>query len=112
MFKLNHMKFNHSSLVSYVSVLLLFIMFLSNSWSAEKVELDGMKVRGNTELPKVLYIIPWKQAPVGELVGRPVESLLDEALSSIDRDIFLREVSYYESLKEYDRKVLPATGGN
>lgn len=81
----------------------LFFIFLFsvNAYAADRT--GKMKTRNNAELPKVLYIIPWKQAPVGDLVGKPVESLLDEALSSIDRNIFLREVSYYESLRDYDR---------
>ncbi len=80
-------------------MLLLLSLYAFTTAAAGK----NTKTVTNEELPKVLYIIPWKQAPVGDLVGKPVESLLDEALSSIDRNIFLREVSYYESLREYDR---------
>ena len=90
--------------VSVIATIWLFCLCVSTGNAADRINLKGMKVKGNTELPKVLYIIPWKQAPVGDLVGKPVESLLDETLSSIDRNIFLREVSYYESLREYDRK--------
>lgn len=93
-----------SGTVSAIASILLFCLCVSTGYAADRINLNGVKVKANTELPKVLYIIPWKQAPVGDLVGKPVESLLDETLSSIDRNIFLREVSYYESLREYDRK--------
>lgn len=63
------------------------------------IEMETVKIRGNRELPRVLYIVPWKKAPVGDLVGRPVESLLDEVLAPLDRDVFVREVEYYESLQ-------------
>lgn len=64
-----------------------------------RIEMETAKIHGNRELPRVLYIVPWKKAPVGDLVGRPVESLLDEVLAPLDRDVFVREVEYYESLQ-------------
>lgn len=59
------------------------------------VELEGMAIIGNRELPKALYIVPWKQPELGEIVGRPAESLLDAELEPLDRDVFQREVEYY-----------------
>ena len=47
----------------------------------------------------MLYIVPWKRSDLGDLVGRPVNSLLDEVLQPIDRDVFLRENRYYDALK-------------
>jgi len=31
----------------------------------------------------------------GDLVGRPVTSLLDETLAPVDRDVFRRQVQYH-----------------
>lgn len=28
----------------------------------DKIELDTTVIRGNTELPKILYVVPWKDA--------------------------------------------------
>ena len=64
-----------------------------------RLELDATEITGNRELPKVLYIVPWKRSDLGELVGRPVNSLLDEALEPLDRDVFQRENRYYNGLK-------------
>jgi hypothetical protein len=50
-------------------------------------------------LPKVLYIVPWKRADLGDLLGKPANSLLDEVLQPIDRDVFKRENRYYDALK-------------
>lgn len=63
--------------------------------AADRADLEGTQIRGNRELPKVLYIVPWKQPEVGDLVGRPVQSLLDEALAPLDRDVFQRQVQYH-----------------
>jgi len=64
----------------------------------DRIELDTTQITGNRELPKVLYIVPWKRADLGDLVGKPVNSLLDEVLAPVDRDVFKRENRYYRAL--------------
>jgi len=68
--------------------------------AADRLDLDATVVTGNRELPKVLYIVPWKKAELGDLPEQPFNTLLDEALTPIDRDEFRREVSYYSKLTE------------
>ncbi len=65
---------------------------------SEQLDLQGTTITGNSELPKALHIVPWKSAAAGELAGRPLNSLVDEALAPIDRDVFLRELEYYEAV--------------
>ncbi len=60
----------------------------------DQAELDRTPIIGNRELPKVLYIVPWKKAVPGQLHGRPPVSVLDEALAPVDRDVFRRELRY------------------
>jgi hypothetical protein len=69
------------------------------AWAADRADLEGTQILGNRELPKVLYIVPWKQPLPTELVGRPASSVLDEALAPIDRDVFEREVRYHSLLQ-------------
>jgi hypothetical protein len=69
----------------------------------DRLELDTTQITGNRELPKVLYIVPWKRSDLGDLVGKPVNSLLDEVLAPVDRDVFKRENRYY-------RAVMPENG--
>ena len=59
------------------------------------LKLDTTIVTGNRELPKVLYIVPWKKADLGDLPAQPFNTLLDEVLTPVDRDVFRREVTYY-----------------
>ena len=54
----------------------------------DRLELDSSSITGNQELPKILYIVPWKEVGLGELPGKPANSLLDEVLEPLDRDIF------------------------
>jgi hypothetical protein len=63
-------------------------------FAEDKADLDRTQIIGNRELPKVLYIVPWKKPLPGELAGRPVVSVLDEALAPIDRDVFRRTLDY------------------
>lgn len=62
---------------------------------SDRLNLDTTVVTGNRELPKVLYIVPWKKSDLGELPSQPFNTLLDEALTPVDRDVFRREVTYY-----------------
>ena len=64
----------------------------------DRLELGRTEITGNQELPKVLYIVPWQNPDPGDLLDRPVNSLLDEVLAPIDRDEFLRQVDYYRDL--------------
>lgn len=63
--------------------------------TGDRLDLDPTVVTGNRELPKVLYIVPWKKGELGDLPSQPFNTLLDEALTPVDRDVFRREVTYY-----------------
>ena len=60
----------------------------------DRADVDRTKIIGNSELPKVLYIVPWKKPLPGDLSGRPTGGVLDEALAPVDRDVFRRQVHY------------------
>lgn len=64
----------------------------------ERLELDAAAIRGNQELPRVLYILPWKDPGMAELAGRPVNSLVDEVLAPVDREVFNRQTRYFDQL--------------
>ena len=63
------------------------------------VELDTTQITGNRELPRVLYVVPWKRADLGDLSGKPAKSLLDEVLAPVDRDVFRRQNRYHDALQ-------------
>lgn len=64
----------------------------------DELDLGRTEITGNQELPKVLYIVPWQKSDPGDLMGKPVNSLLDEVLAPIDRSEFIRQVDYYGDL--------------
>ncbi len=67
---------------------------------AESGTLTTTIVTGNAELPRVLYIVPWKKANPGDLTGKPVNSLLDDVLQPIDRGEFRRQLRYFDALNQ------------
>jgi hypothetical protein len=69
------------------------------STATDRLELGTATVTGDREQPKVMYIVPWKKSDIGDLSGKPMNSLLDEALAPVDRDEFKRQVMYYQVVK-------------
>jgi hypothetical protein len=65
----------------------------------DRLELSTATVTGDREQPKVMYVVPWKKSDLGDLAGKPMNSLVDEILSPVDRDVFRREVRYYQTVK-------------
>ena len=68
----------------------------------DRADIDRTQIIGNRELPKVLYIVPWKKPLPGALAGRPLTSVLDEALAPVDRDVFRRQVNYHGQVTAQD----------
>lgn len=60
-----------------------------------ELRLETTAVTGNRELPRVMVIVPWKNAEPVDIGGRPLSSLVEEALTPIDREVFRRELDYY-----------------
>ena len=64
----------------------------------DRLDLDTTQITGNKELPKVMYVVPWKHSDLGDLTGKPANSLVDEVLQPVDRDVFNREERYYHTV--------------
>jgi hypothetical protein len=56
--------------------------------------LSGISILGNQEAPKSLVIVPWKGSEIGDMPG--LSRLLDDSVQPIDKDVFMRDLSYYE----------------
>lgn len=75
----------------------IFLLCSSQTVVAEdRADLEGTRIIGSRELPKVLVIVPWKPPLPGDLAGRPITGLLDEAFAPVDREVFRRQVDYHE----------------
>src|SRR5436853_7221675 len=70
----------------------------------------GMSILGNQEAPKALVIVPWKSSELGN--GPNVSTLLDDSRRPVDKEVFLRMLSYYEIRSETARPSGATTDGN
>ena len=83
--------------------LLLAYLFISigvvpKANSEDRIELDRISIKGSRELPKVLYIVPWKSARLGSLPISAGSRSFDTEMEALDRDVFRRQVQYYGML--------------
>ena len=70
----------------------------------------GMSILGNQEAPKALVIVPWKSSELGN--GPSVSTLLDDSRRPVDKEVFMRMLSYYEIRSETARPSGATTDGN
>jgi hypothetical protein len=66
----------------------------NNAKPADAKTLAGISILGNQEAPKSLVIVPWKGSEIGDMPG--LSRLLDDSVQPVDKDVFMRELSYYE----------------
>jgi len=78
-------------------VLLLNVLLLSiQPVLAEEVKsLSGISIIGNKDAPKSLYIVPWRSAELGMKTDLS-SNLLNEGMHAVDKDVFIRELEFYE----------------
>jgi hypothetical protein len=62
--------------------------------ASDAKELSGISIVGNDEAPKSLYIVPWKGSELGEATSMGM--VLDERATPVDRDVFTRQLEFYE----------------
>jgi hypothetical protein len=70
----------------------------------------GMSILGNQEAPKALVIVPWKSSELAN--GPGVSTLLDDSRRPVDKEVFMRMLSYYEFRSETTRPSGATTDGN
>ncbi|MBI5889711.1 MAG: hypothetical protein HZB47_03410 [Nitrosomonadales bacterium] len=60
--------------------------------------LSGISIVGNNEAPKSLVIVPWKSSEIGSDSGLH-SGLMDDSMKPVDREVFMRELDFYEIRK-------------
>ena len=93
------------------AAMLAALLGVTSVQAQDRADIDRTQIIGNRELPKVLYIVPWKKPQPGDLSGRPVVSVLDEALAAVDRDVFRRQLRY-DALVQPQAEPAPTTAAS
>ncbi len=85
-----------------IFIILLSLAFSQASFAEKKKKkvdtaktLSGISIIGNKDTPKSLYIVPWRSSDLG-LETDLSSSLLNEGLHPVDKDVFIRELNFYE----------------
>ncbi len=84
------------------ALLLTCIPLLAGAANAPKKSdrarrLEGMAVIGNQELPKSLYIVPWKQAHMAGGFPPPAPALEADPVTAVDPPMFRRQLQFYDA---------------
>ena len=73
------------------------VLFTNSAIAEQRLDMEGTAIIGNKELPKVLYIVPWKSSEPVDL-GKPTfNSVLDEPFQMLDRTAFQRNIEFYNN---------------
>ena len=81
-----------------ISIFLGLLVVAGEALSADRLELEDTAIIGSRELPKVLYVVPWKASRMGTLAGVSEKGSFKDSMTVLDRDIFLRELKYFDVL--------------
>lgn len=88
-----------------VTFALLVLVFSSLSQAAEDtIYLDDTVISGNQELPKVLYILPWKSMTPEALAERPLDDQPTNFLTPIYPESHRRELGYRQTIQELSKE--------
>jgi hypothetical protein len=63
--------------------------------SGDAKQLSGISIVGNDDAPKSLYIVPWKSSEIG--AGTSMSMMLNEKAAPVDREVFKRQLDFYEA---------------
>ena len=79
-------------------VCLCLFLYSGMSLSQEAVVVLRSTVKGNQEQPRVMYIVPWHRPGDSSLEYQPMDNLVNDLFTPVDRDEFTRELEYRDML--------------
>ncbi|MDH5425307.1 MAG: hypothetical protein OEY29_09955 [Gammaproteobacteria bacterium] len=86
-------------------VLLIVLLLPSLSLAEQKIKLRSSTITGNSELPKILYVVPWKKVAATEIsYNLIVHGINDDVLKPVDPEEFQRQVKNYAELTRQQEK--------
>lgn len=80
-----------------IAILLACTGLQANSQEDNVVNL-GTTVAGNQEQPKVLYIVPWKEARDDTILDQGLDSDMHEVFGHVERSEHIRQIQFLNEL--------------
>ena len=82
------------------------IVSMAAQAAEDTIYLDETVVTGNQELPKVLYILPWREMETELLPQRPLDFTNQSVLVPIYPEEQLRELGFRQTLEQARQKLI------
>lgn len=82
--------------------MMVFAVSCSSSvpvFAEDVIESEGRQSTGDAEMPKALYIVPWKKPALPVTASRPVTFFVNDALSSTDRESLDAQIAFHGLLQ-------------
>ena len=89
------MLLNKIILITLLSFSLTQLSYAEKKKKDNAKTLSGISIIGNKDAPKSLYIVPWRSSELGFETDLN-SSLLNEGMHPVDKDVFVRELNFYE----------------
>ena len=86
-------------MIKYGLYIMVFAVSLGSSvaiMAEDIIESEGTRIIGDSDMPKALYIVPWKKPALPTLSNRPTTPFMNEALSSISRESLIFKMKQNE----------------
>ena len=97
---------------SALTLLLALTLLAANSGvqardSSGVVTIEGTRIRGDQEVPTVMYLVPWQPPEMAELRAPEERLMVDQGPRPLERYEFQRFIQYHEAFK---KQAQPAAG--
>jgi len=64
------------------------------------VTIEGTRIRGDQEVPTVMYLVPWQPPEVDELRAPEERLMVNQGIGPVERYEFQRFIQYHEAFIE------------
>ncbi|KAF0192264.1 MAG: hypothetical protein FD165_889 [Gammaproteobacteria bacterium] len=84
---------------------ILFVLFatllvsVAPAGAQDRVDVQGATIVGDSELPKILYIVPWRSPFDSNVSDMSPVSLVSPRMAPLDRDEFRRMLDYEDKIR-------------
>lgn len=91
--------------MKFTSIAILLATSVAVHAAEDTIYLDETVITGNQELPKVLYILPWRDMETELLPQRPLDFTQQSVLVPVYPEEQLRELGFRHTLEQARQKL-------
>ena len=98
-------RFSLFKAIAWRKACLVLCITVTGSWFSlalaeeEILTIEANRIRGNQELPTILYLVPWQNPEVQSITAPEQNFAVQRELKSLERSEFQRLMGYHEQFK-------------